>query len=217
MPASVISHFTINATPSPKKKKNPHRMPVKNINHHLYQDKASGVWYFQEKVKGREKPYKLSLETRFKLEARRKRDEYLKRIDQQGFLTEIDAMEASEKMVFGEVAKKWADIVKGNVAETTFWNYQKVMNKHVLPAFGNHQIDIITSLEIEIFISKLTCGSKSKQNILTPFRLVMKFAKKHKIIQSNPFFGRCPYQEDEKHTETTSHNWRNTSICRDCE
>ena len=160
---------------------------AKNINHHLYQDKASGVWYFQKKVRGREKPYKLSLETNSKLEARRKRGEYLKQIDQQGFITAIDTVQASETMVFGEVAVKWADIVKTQVAETTFWNYQKAMNKHILPVFGNHHIDAITSLEIETFISNLTCSSKTKQNILTPFRLVMKFAKKHKIIQSNPF------------------------------
>jgi integrase len=160
---------------------------AKNINHHLYQDKVSGIWYFQKKVRGRQKPYKLSLETNSKLEARRKRDEYLKQIDQQGFITTIDAMEASETMVFGEVAMKWAEIVKTQIAETTFQNYQKVMNSHVLPAFGNQQIDAITGLDIEVFISKLTCGSKTKQNILTPFRLVMKFAKKHKIIQINPF------------------------------
>lgn len=160
---------------------------AKNINHHLYQDKASGVWYFQKKVRGREKTYKLSLETKSKLEARRKRDEYMKQIDQQGFITAIDTVQAPETMVFGEVAVKWADIVKTQVAETTFWNYKKAMNKHILPAFGNHRIDAITSLEIETFISKLTCCSKTKQNILTPFRLVMKFTKKHKIIQSNPF------------------------------
>jgi len=160
---------------------------AKNINHHLYQDKVSGIWYFQKKVRGRQKPYKLSLETNSKLEARRKRDEYLKQIDQQGFITTIDAMEASETMVFGEVATKWAEIVKTQIAETTFQNYQKVMNSHVLPAFGNQQIDAITGLDIELFISNLTCGSKTKQNILTPFRLVMKFAKKHKIIQINPF------------------------------
>ncbi|MFC1839546.1 tyrosine-type recombinase/integrase [Thermodesulfobacteriota bacterium] len=42
-------------------------------------------------------------------------------------------------------------------------------------------------MDIEIFISNLKCGSKTKQNILTPFRLVMRFAKKHKFIQYNPF------------------------------
>ena len=168
---------------------------AKNINHHLYQDKASGVWYFQKKVRGHGKPYKLSLETRSKLEARRKRDEYLKQIDQQGFITAVSEVQEPETMVFGEVAVKWAKIVKTQVAETTFWNYQKTMNKHVLPAFGNHHIDAITSLEIEVFISNLTCGSKTKQNILTPFRLVMKFAKKHKIIQSNPFMDVDPIKK----------------------
>jgi hypothetical protein len=72
----------------------------------------SGVWYFQKKVRGREKPYKLSLGTRSVLEARRKRDEYLKQIDQQGFITAIDTIQAPESPVFGEIAVKWADIVK---------------------------------------------------------------------------------------------------------
>ena len=194
---------------------------AKNINHHLYQDKDSGVWYFQKKVRGREKPYKLSLETNSKLEARRKRDDYLKQIDQQGFITAIEAVQAPETIVFGEVALKWADIVKTQIAETTFWNYKKAMNKHVLPVFGNHHIDAITSLEIETFISQLTCSSKTKQNILTPFRLVMKFAKKHKFIQSNPFVDIDPIKKtksiekrplsiDEIHqfVETVDEFWR---------
>ena len=170
---------------------------AKNINHHMYQDKGSEVWYFQKKVRGREKPYKLSLGTRSKLEARRKRDEYLKQIDQQGFITAIDTVQAPKSMVFGEVAMKWADIVKTQVAESTFWNYQKVMNKHVLPAFGNHKIDAISSLEIETFISNIPRSSRTKQIILTPFRLVMKFAQKHKIIQGNPFVDVDPIKKTE--------------------
>ena len=46
---------------------------AKNINHHMYQDRGSEVWYFQKKVRGREKPYKPSLGTRFVFEARCKR------------------------------------------------------------------------------------------------------------------------------------------------
>ena len=62
------------------------------------------------------------------------------------------------------------------------------MNAHILPAFGNTPIADITSLDIETFISKLKVGSKTKQNILTPFRMVMKFGKKHGfILLSNPF------------------------------
>ena len=116
---------------------------AKNINHHMYQDKGSEVWYFQKKVRGREKPYKLSLGTRSKLEARRKRDEYLKQIDQQGFITAIDTVQAPKSMVFGEVAMKWADIVKTQVAESTFWNYQKVMNERVSTALGINEDDAV--------------------------------------------------------------------------
>ena len=158
-----------------------------NINHHMYQDETSKVWYFQKKVRGREKPYKLSLGTKFKTEARRKRDEYLKQIEQNGVIDKVELMETPSITLFGEVAMKWSKIVETQIAETTLQNYKKVMNKHVLPEFGNYQIDAIKSLDIESFTSTLTCGSKTKQNILTPFRLVMKFAKRHNIIQSNPF------------------------------
>ncbi len=64
--------------------------------------------------------------------------------------------------------------------------YKKDMNAHVLPKFGNHLISSITSLAIERFISQLKCSGKRKINILTPFRDVMKFAKKHKFISDNP-------------------------------
>lgn len=168
---------------------------MSKINHHLYQDKASGVWYFQKKVRWREKPYKFSLETKSKLQARRKRDEYLKQIEMQGVITTINSIEISGTIKFGEVAVKWAKIVKTKIAETTFQNYQKAMNTHVLPIFGNYYIDMITSLEIETFISNLKCSSKTKQNILTPFRLVMKFSKKHKIIKTDPFFDVDPIKK----------------------
>lgn len=160
----------------------------KNTNHHLYEDKSSGVWYFQKKIRDLEKPYKLSLETKSVVEARRKRDEYLKQIYINGHILETDSESVEDAMVFGEVAQRWAKINKPpKVEETTYEHYCEVMNARVLPHFGNRPIDSITSLDIETFISNLKCRSKTKQNILTPFRLVMKFAKKHKIIQSNPF------------------------------
>lgn len=160
---------------------------AKKLNHHLYQDRTSGVWYFQKKVRGTGKSYKFSLETKSVVEARRKRDSYLKQIDIHGCIQKSNFEDVSESLVFGEVAQKWAKIVKPNAAETTYVNYKKVMNKHVLPRFGNVPIDSITGLDIEVFISKLKCKSKTKHNILTPLRRVMKFAKTHHMIQANPF------------------------------
>ncbi len=160
---------------------------AKNLNHHLYQKPTSGVWYFQKKARGLSKSYKLSLETKSVVEAKRKRDELLKQIQAHGRIPKEEPIAVSENMPFGEVAQRWSEIIKPRIEDTTFANYRKVMNKHVLPAFGNKPIADITSLDIETFISKLKVGGKTKQNILTPFRLVMKFGKKHGVIRSNPF------------------------------
>ena len=84
---------------------------AKNINHHLYQDKNSEVWYFQKKVRGRSQPYKISLGTKSKIEARRKRDAYLKEIDQQGHITSFDPVVGPESTLFGDVAVQWSKIV----------------------------------------------------------------------------------------------------------
>lgn len=135
-------------------------MAKKNkLNHHLYQDKDSRVYYFQKKVRGIAKPYKFSLETTSVVEARRKRDKYLKEIELHGQILQPE-VSSSEAMLFGEVAVKWSEVVQ--IEETTLDNYRKIMNAHVLPAFGNWHIDTITGLDIEVFISKLKCGSKTK-------------------------------------------------------
>ena len=163
---------------------------AKKLNHHLYQDTDTGIWYFRKKVRGMGKPYKFSLETKAVGEARQRRDVYLDEIRRYGFIQKVDpsvAVPLPDDVVFGQVAQQWAEIIKTRVEASTFANYQKVMNKRILPHFGNVPIASITSLQIEVFISKMTCGSKTKMNVLTPFRLVMKFAKKHKIIQVNPF------------------------------
>ncbi|MFO7860037.1 MAG: tyrosine-type recombinase/integrase [Thermodesulfobacteriota bacterium] len=163
-------------------------MAKKKLNHHLYQDSGSQVWYFQKKVKGFDKPYKFSMETTSVTEARRKRDEYLKEnLEYHGFLPRTKAQKSDEGRLFGEVAQQWADITKGKLAETTYESYRKVMNTHILPNFGNMPIKSISSLDIEIFISKLSCNNKTKLMILTPLRLVIKFAKKHNFIAVNPF------------------------------
>lgn len=163
-------------------------MANKKLNKHLYQDGQSGIWYFQKKVKGLNKPYKFSLETTSVLEARRKRDEYLLDIAVNGKIIdrEVPVLDLNNNKVFGEVAMLWAKLKK-NVSKSTMEEYKKDMNAQILPIFGNRPIASVTGLDVENFISELKCSSsKRKINIMTPFREVMKFAKKHKMIVENP-------------------------------
>ncbi len=57
------------------------------------------------------KPYKFSLETTSVVEARRKRDKYLKEIELHGQILQPE-ISSSESMLFGEVAVKWSEIVQ---------------------------------------------------------------------------------------------------------
>lgn len=160
-------------------------MATRKLNHHLYQDETSGIWYFQKQVNG--KCEKRSLKTRSKIEARRKRDEMLKEIDYLGYIPDREQPSVDNQgMLFGEVALQWAEIKKTKLAETTYYTYQKAMNTHVLPHFGNMPIESITSLGIEQFLGGLTTSPKNKINIYTPFKGVMRFAKKHKFIKYDP-------------------------------
>jgi len=154
----------------------------------MYQDPETRVWYFQKKVRGFDKPYKFSLETKSVIEARNKRNELLLEIAVNGKIQQKDAqvVNSPESKCFGEIAVEWAEIKKTKIATSTMEEYGKVMNTYILPKFGNSRLDSITGLEIERFISKLKCGGKTKNNIMTPFKDVMKFAKKHKLIQYNP-------------------------------
>ncbi len=153
----------------------------------FFNDRKKELWTQQE-VRGRNKPYKFSLETTSVLEARRKRDEYLLDIAVNGKITEREpsVIEQIDDAVFGEVAVKWAEIRGLNLSKSTTEEYRKDMNRIILPKFGNRPISLITAIEIEEFIQKLKCSGKRKVNILTPFRNVMKFAKKHKLITENP-------------------------------
>jgi len=99
---------------------------AKKNNHHMYQDDNSGIWYFQKKVKAVSKPYKFSLETTSVVEARRKRDEYLKQIDIHGQIPSAEVNDVSEEKVFGEEVLKWSKIIKPNIAET--WKKSKSLS-----------------------------------------------------------------------------------------
>ncbi len=59
------------------------------------------------------------------------------------------------------------------------------MNAHVLPHFGNTEIENISYMDVENFILTLNCSLKRVNNILIPMRSVFKMAFKEDIIGEN--------------------------------
>ena len=148
-------------------------------NHHLR--KRGDVWYFETMVNGRRIKKALSSSV---TEARRIRDEYLREIAIHGDIRKKPEPKAEK--VFGEVAQQWVKIMRKKVKTSTLTDYRRTMNYHILPRFGNTPIADITYLDVEEFISDLTCGHKRINNILVPMRAMMRFAFKAGLIENNP-------------------------------
>jgi integrase len=148
--------------------------------HHLI--KRKNIWYFRKEVKG--KLIKKALSQSI-TEARGMRDQILREIQIYGNPQTMKQADQSGKL-FGEVTQDWVKIISTEIRKCTLDDYRYTMNRYILPAFGNTPIKDITYLDIRIFVSKLTCSNKRKNNILVPMRSVFKMLYLADIIDKNP-------------------------------
>lgn len=95
--------------------------------------------------------------------------------------------------VFGEYAQKWMDgYVKSQCRESTFCEYESVLNKHLLPVFKTHRIDTITRGDVRDFLlSKHGNGLAVRRIMLIKnvFSGVLGFALDEELINTNPTAG----------------------------
>jgi integrase len=158
---------------------------AKNKNHNLF--KRGGTWYFKKRVRDKrtrkDRWIKEALSTSL-TEARRLRDPRLKELLVYGGVQKHDSEEASGPL-FGKLAQQWAKITKARVKSSTYVGYQIAMNAYVLKRFGNTPIRMISWLDVEDFITDLTCTAKRINNLLVPMRGVFKMAHKAGFVDQN--------------------------------
>ena len=143
--------------------------------HHLY--KRDNKWYF------RKSETRMSLETTVATEAIRLRDKLLENYHLTGQF--VVPVEDNIVPTFGQVAKEWAKIHSEKVKYSTWRDYRSSMNAHVLPAFKDFPINAIKYLDVEKFISALSCGGKRINNILVPMRSIFSMAYKNGYVLDN--------------------------------
>ena len=160
-------------------------MGKKSRDHHLEQ--RNGVWYFVAMSGG--KRFKKAL-SRSVTEARKIRDQYLNEIAMYGsiqsLIEEPEQEHDENAILFGGIAQKWAGSITKKVKSSTLNDYKGSMNTYILPYFGNIPVGKITFLDIEEFMSQLTCSAKRINNILVPMRAVMHFAHRAGLLEKNP-------------------------------
>jgi integrase len=158
---------------------------AKNKNHNLF--KRGGTWYFKKRVRDKrtrkDRWIKEALSTSL-TEARRLRDQRLKDIFVYGDVQKHGSEEPIGPL-FGDLALQWAKITKARVKQSTYVGYQTAMNAYVLKRFGNTPIRMISWLDVEDFITDLTCTAKRINNLLVPMRGVFKMAHKAGFVDHN--------------------------------
>lgn len=100
----------------------------------------------------------------------------------------IDGTGMADDRLFGEYALEWYEVHKKPfVSASTRNNYKTMLNKHILPVFGNRRLRAIRPAELQSFVNGFEGASKSQiTNAVTTLNAIFAAAKMERIIPSNP-------------------------------
>ena len=110
---------------------------------------------------------------------------------------------------FSEIASEWKMIKRMYVKKSTYSAYALIISHHLIPQFGNSVS--ITELEMQQFVCdkfKTGLSSKSLKDIVTVFKMIMKYAYKRGYIVNNSWDIVLPsnYADKTNHVITFSLN-----------
>ena len=97
--------------------------------------------------------------------------------------------EAASRQRFALVARGWLEAASLEVKPRTADSYDALLRRHVLPEFGDRRIDVITSQEVQQWVTALTrqgLSQKTIRNAYTPLVATLQYAVDHKILRTSP-------------------------------
>ncbi len=149
----------------------------------LFKRKGQKIWYFYH-YKGNIRISK-STGKKLKWEAKQFAEEFLKQND----TSDISLIEFAEEFFLFDKCK-WIDRQhkKGkSFSAPVAKSRRSHLINYIFPKFGNYQITEINPNEIEDWLlNELELANQTKNHILYSLNIILKEAKRDKIIQSNP-------------------------------
>ncbi|MCL2792688.1 MAG: site-specific integrase [Spirochaetaceae bacterium] len=85
-----------------------------------------------------------------------------------------------------------------NISKDTALFKERILKKHILPAFGDLEIRSIKTFEIDKWLLNKDCANQTKNHILYTFSQVLKEAEYQEIIETNPCKKIDKYVDDHK-------------------
>ena len=85
-----------------------------------------------------------------------------------------------ESIYFKEVIEEWLEFKKLNVKLSTMSRYKSIVYNHIIPWFGNYEINLISTEIIQQFLNKLLfdgLSNKTVNDILTVIKNIFRYAE----------------------------------------
>jgi len=111
-------------------------------------------------------------------QARRQLEAILARVNDPGYVPESNT-------TFQALAQEWGDQAFPEMKPSTALNMRGHLKNHLLPFFGKRQVREITTRDIDAFLSKLAVSRKTKKNIFSTLKLILKQGRAWGNVREN--------------------------------
>lgn len=100
----------------------------------------------------------------------------------------IDCTALNEDRLFGDYAVEWYQTRKAPFVSASSQNcYRTMLNKHILPEFGDRNMRSISAQDLQKFLNRFESSSKSQiACALTTLQSIFAYAKQDRLIEFNP-------------------------------
>lgn len=114
----------------------------------------------------------------------------------------------TEKHPFPEYAQKWFNVYgKPAVATVTALTYQRQIDKYLIPAFSEKNVEDVTTADIQaLFNSMGDCAKETKNKVKTVLGMIMSCAVEDGLIARNPMQSKRLRINGRKSTDTLTYS-----------
>ena len=90
------------------------------------------------------------------------------------------------ELTVGSYLESWLDQEEPHIKASTFQGYLKILNHHLIPAFGKIPILELSPKHVREYLQTQTSSAKTQRNIVSPLRIALNEAVEDEILERNP-------------------------------
>jgi len=90
------------------------------------------------------------------------------------------------ELTVGNYLEDWLHKEEPHIKASTFQGYLKIVNHHLMPAFGKIPLLDLSPKHVREYLQTQTCSAKTQRNIVSPLRISLNQAVEDEILDRNP-------------------------------